>query len=865
MAGPNILNFASKVVFLNGLPLTLPIAASDPGSAIAGDLYYNSVSNLIRYYNGTIWSSVGSGSGTVTSIALADSTGIFNITGSPVTTSGTLTLASLQSQAANTFLAAPNGSSGAPTFRLIVAADVPTLNQNTTGTAANTTATSNSTITTLSALSLPYSQLTGTPSLSGFANTTLSNLGTTAINADLIPAADITYNLGSPSVSWSSAYISSVNSNGVNIRFSGTTVGSLSNATTLPSGVTADLSLQSAQGKLVGISTPSNATANSTATSNVRLETGNKTAGTGNSGDIIFQTGTSSGGIRGVISLNGSAINANSTQIHNVVDPTSAQDAATKNYVDTHTTSSTLTQNHILVGNASNVATDVAMSGEASIVASGAVTLSNAAVIAKVLTGYVSGAGTITSADSILTAIEKLNGNAGLYLPLTGGTMSGNIAMGGNNITGLSDGTFSGSVLNTGMLDVANGIATLDGSGKVPYSQLPSALMTYKGAWNPTDVVNTLTALDASPINGDVFRASADGIAVAGNGAVTGTQFYAGDFAIYNGTAWQRSPLADGVISVNGSTGAVTVNAINQLTGDVTAGPASGSQSQVATLATVNSNVGSFGSSTSIPSFTVNAKGLITAASGNAVVAPAGTLSGTTLNATVVSSSLTSVGTIATGVWNGSAVGPLYGGTGLSSYATGDTLYASATNVLSKLSIGSAGQVLEVVSGIPAWTTFTYAMLPALTANIIPSTNSSGFLESSSSVAETLLSSAFNRGLTISNVVSEMYVDSSTLTDNSSATAVTAFQFAAASFAGEEIAYVIENGASPSLTRVGTIRVVCQSDGSVPSLSDMYTETADCGVQWTATNSGGTISINYITTNQGSNRTMRADLKQFRR
>jgi hypothetical protein len=43
----------------------------------------------------------------------------------------------------------------------IQAADVPTLNQNTTGTAANITATSNSTITTLSALSLPGSQVSG--------------------------------------------------------------------------------------------------------------------------------------------------------------------------------------------------------------------------------------------------------------------------------------------------------------------------------------------------------------------------------------------------------------------------------------------------------------------------------------------------------------------------------------------------------------------------------------------------------------------------------------------------------------------------------------------------------------------------------
>jgi len=43
----------------------------------------------------------------------------------------------------------------------IQAADVPTLNQNTTGTAANITATSNSTLTTLSALSLPGSQVSG--------------------------------------------------------------------------------------------------------------------------------------------------------------------------------------------------------------------------------------------------------------------------------------------------------------------------------------------------------------------------------------------------------------------------------------------------------------------------------------------------------------------------------------------------------------------------------------------------------------------------------------------------------------------------------------------------------------------------------
>jgi hypothetical protein len=68
---------------------------------------------------------------TVTSVGLS-LPNIFTVSGSPVTSSGTLT-AALASQTANTFLAAPSGSAGAPSFRAIVAADIPTLNQNTTG------------------------------------------------------------------------------------------------------------------------------------------------------------------------------------------------------------------------------------------------------------------------------------------------------------------------------------------------------------------------------------------------------------------------------------------------------------------------------------------------------------------------------------------------------------------------------------------------------------------------------------------------------------------------------------------------------------------------------------------------------------
>lgn len=66
--------------------------------------------------------------------------------------------------------------------------------------------------------------------------------------------------------------------------------------------------------------------------------------------------------------------------------------------------------------------------------------------------------------------------------------------------------------------------------------------------------------------------------------------------------------------------------------------------------------------------------------------------------------SITTLGTITTGTWNATTIGTIYGGTGLTTYTTGDMLYASATNTLSKLTIGTDGQFLQVnSSGVPVW------------------------------------------------------------------------------------------------------------------------------------------------------------------
>lgn len=111
-------------------------AASSFVYTLPGDLPGSS-STLLVGTDGTLSYGASGGTGTVTSVALT-APNIFTVSGSPVTSSGTLAL-SLASQSGNTFFAGPNGSAGTPTFRSIVFADVSSL----VGTTANTLAAGN--------------------------------------------------------------------------------------------------------------------------------------------------------------------------------------------------------------------------------------------------------------------------------------------------------------------------------------------------------------------------------------------------------------------------------------------------------------------------------------------------------------------------------------------------------------------------------------------------------------------------------------------------------------------------------------------------------------------------------------------------
>lgn len=57
------------------------------------------------------------------------------------------------------------------------------------------------------------------------------------------------------------------------------------------------------------------------------------------------------------------------------------------------------------------------------------------------------------------------------------------------------------------------------------------------------------------------------------------------------------------------------------------------------------------------------------------------------------------------------------GGTGIGTYTTGDVLYASASNTLSKLAAGTTGQVLTMGASVPAWATPSTLSIQSKTAN----------------------------------------------------------------------------------------------------------------------------------------------------
>lgn len=161
------------------------------------------------------------------------------------------------------------------------------------------------------------------------------------------------------------------------------------------------------------------------------------------------------------------------------------------------------------------------------------------------------------------------------------------------------------------------------------------------------------------------------GTAYGGTGLTT---FGAANYALYSTSS---SALVAGTLPVAaGGSGATTFTANGVLYGDGTnplGATAAGTTGQVLIGNTGAAPSWGTVSSSLVSSFQTSLSGLTPSTATTGAVTLAGTLGATS------------------------------GGTGLTSYTTGDIIYASATNTLAKLTAGSNGQVLTLASGVPSW------------------------------------------------------------------------------------------------------------------------------------------------------------------
>ena len=227
-----------------------------------------------------------------------------------------------------------------------------------------------------------------------------------------------------------------------------------------------------------------------------------------------------------------------------------------------------------------------------------------------------------------------------------------------NASTGMIVKNSSTTVVNRSIVSSGSGLSVTNGNGlsgnpAVGLTGLPLALsgitgtgfLTTSGGTSLGTSVITGTSNQITVVGGD--GSSIPTISIANNPIISGT----GSITIPNGTTGQRS----------GSYGALRYNS--------TLGTFEGYASLGWQQFTY--------SSASVSSFQTSLSGLTPSTSTTGAV----TLSGT--------------------------LGVPSGGTGFSTYATGDLIYASATNTLSKLTAGTNGYVLTLAGGVPTWASST--------------------------------------------------------------------------------------------------------------------------------------------------------------
>ena len=278
------------------------------------------------------------------------------------------------------------------------------------------------------------------------------------------------------------------------------------------------------------------------------------------------------------------------------------------------------------------------------------------------------------------------------------------------NLVGTSTSGFLSLTSGSFSTSSSTGTGSVVLAGSPALTGTPSAPTATTGT-NTTQLATT--AFVTSAIGGStvVNSFSAGTTGLTPNSTSSGAITLGGTLAVANG--------GTGVTSSTGS-GSVVLSASPTFTGTPSAPTAAlnTNTTQLATTAYVIQQVSASGG------------GTVTSVGGT------GTVNGITLTGTVTSSGNLTLGGTLSGVSLTSQVSGTLpvanGGTNLTTYTIGDTLYASGTTALSKLGIGSAGQVLTVNSGAtaPQWSTIssvsTATNLAGGALGSIPYQNASG-------------------------------------------------------------------------------------------------------------------------------------------
>lgn len=267
-----------------------------------------------------------------------------------------------------------------------------------------------------------------------------------------------------------------------------------------------------------------------------------------------------------------------------------------------------------------------------------------------------------TTAGSLATTIAKIAAlSANGFVKTSGGT--GALSVDTN------------TYVNTTQLGATSGVATLDGSGTLTASQIPTSIrnpVVYKGTWNAS--TNTPTLVSSTGTQGYLYK-----VGTAGTTTIDGiSQWNVGDQIVFNGTVWDKwDGVANEVLSVAGRTGAVTlttadvstsINGLVKGNGSSLSVATSGTdyQAPITLTTTGTSGAATFSAGTlNIPNYATGGSAfsgltgstnttaamvvgtgasLTTSGSGTitATAVPASGITGTTLASTVTASSLTS-------------------------------------------------------------------------------------------------------------------------------------------------------------------------------------------------------------------------------